>query len=434
MSFLKKIVVFILILESKIIVKKYKPFIIAVTGSVGKTSTKDAIYEVAKLHFHFVRKSEKSLNSEIGLPLTIIGVSNAWYNPIAWLKNIMRGLRIIILGGEYPDCLVLEVGADHKGDIESISKWLKTDISVITYIGKEPVHVEFFKNAEELKKEKLYLVKALKDTGTLILFGDDEILNDVTVSNAQKIVRYGKNDENQICGKNVGILYDDVLNDKLPVGIKFDIEYDSKIHNISIKGVLGEHQIYSILAAISLGTVLGISIERSIETLKNIEMPRGRMRIIDGINNSLIIDDTYNSSPIALKEALKTLNNIQTNGKKVAILGDMMELGKISAEEHRKAGEMVSNIANLIVTIGPRARGIAEETLKRGKLPESVLSFDNSNEAIDSIVGRIGSGDIVLIKGSQSIRMERITKALMANPKDAESLLVRQEEEWLRKG
>jgi UDP-N-acetylmuramoyl-tripeptide--D-alanyl-D-alanine ligase len=433
MSFLKKIVVFLLILESKIIVKKYKPFVIAVTGSVGKTSTKDAIYEIAKLHFGFVRKSEKSMNSEIGLPLTIIGTSNAWYSVSGWFQNLWRGFKIILKRSEYPECLVLEIGADHPHDIERVSKWLKTDISVITLIGNIPVHVEFFKNPEELKKEKLFLAKALKDNGTLVLYGDDNMLQDVKVKESQKIVRYGTRPDFDISGKNVEIQYSKGFDFVKPTGISFLVNIADKEYRVSVDNILGKHQMYSILGALSIGNILGIENEKMIEKIQRFDSPRGRMRIIDGINRSTLIDDTYNSSPVAVTEALQTLGEIETQGKRIAILGDMMELGKFGAEAHRKVGELVSGIANLIITIGPRSRLTAEEVLKSGKLPESVLSFDNSKQAIEDVKGRIGKGDIVLIKGSQAMRMEHIVKAIMDQPSQAKQLLVRQEEEWIRK-
>ena len=151
-SILKKIISSILIYQSKVILKKYKPFIISVTGSVGKTSTKDAIFSALSDNVH-VRKSDKSFNSEIGVPLTILGCQNGWTDPLAWAMNILHGFELIIFKSDYPKFLVLEIGADHPGDIESISKWLVSDIVVITKIGEVPVHVEFFSSPEAPIKE-----------------------------------------------------------------------------------------------------------------------------------------------------------------------------------------------------------------------------------------------------------------------------------------
>ena len=171
--FFKKIITLILEIESRIVLQKYNPTIIAVTGSVGKTSTKDAIYTVMSSSSLSVRKSEKSFNGEIGLPLTILGCKNAWNNPLAWLGNILSGIEMIIFKTKYPKCLILEIGADHPGDIRRITKWLKPDIAVMTKISEVPVHVEFFSSPEELFKEKSYLAKALKKNGTIVFSNDN---------------------------------------------------------------------------------------------------------------------------------------------------------------------------------------------------------------------------------------------------------------------
>ena len=142
-TFFKKAVVFIITLEARAVLRKYKPKIVAVTGSVGKTSAKDAIYEVLSEGAR-VRKSEKSFNSEIGLPLTILGIPNAWSNPFRWLQNIIDGLFVLLFTVQYPQWLVLEVGADRPGDIRSLAKWLRVDIAVITRLPEVPVHVEFY--------------------------------------------------------------------------------------------------------------------------------------------------------------------------------------------------------------------------------------------------------------------------------------------------
>ena len=169
----KKIITLFLQWEARLVLKKYKPKIIAVTGSVGKTSTKDAIFTVMSGGF-FVRRSEKSFNSEIGVPLTILGCKNAWSNPFLWVRNLFEGFMLVVLKNHYPKWLVLEVGADRPGDIKNISKWLKPDVVVVTAFPDVPVHVEYFDSPDEIAEEKEYLVDALKPEGVLILNYDDE--------------------------------------------------------------------------------------------------------------------------------------------------------------------------------------------------------------------------------------------------------------------
>ena len=151
---------------------RHKPKIIAVTGSVGKSTTKDAIYAVLSGSLH-VRKSEKSFNGDVGVPLTILGCENGWKNPLKWLINIAKGLWLVLIPQSYPEWLVLEVGADRPGDIKRIARWLKPDIAVLTAIPETPAHVEFFASPDELMKEKLSLAESLKPGGTLVLYGDD---------------------------------------------------------------------------------------------------------------------------------------------------------------------------------------------------------------------------------------------------------------------
>src|SRR3989344_8120119 len=139
----KKIITYILKTESRLVLWKYKPKVVAITGSVGKTSTKDAVYAVLSKIAH-IRKSEKSFNSEIGLPLTILGCPNGWNNPVIWLANVFKGLWLFLWPHKYPEWLVLEVGVGKQGDMRKTASWLKTDAVIITAIGETPVHIEFF--------------------------------------------------------------------------------------------------------------------------------------------------------------------------------------------------------------------------------------------------------------------------------------------------
>lgn len=412
---LKNIVTTILIFESRLILKKYKPSIIAVTGSVGKTSTKDAIYTVLASTCH-IRKSDKSFNSEIGIPLTIIGCQNAWNDPFHWLKNIFIGLEILMFRSDYPECLILEIGADHPGDIQKVGKWLKPDIAVITKVSEIPVHVEFFPSPEAVLVEKFYLAKSLKSEGVLVLSADDARLIEAGKEIKQKILTFGIHNKATITASDITM--------DIQKGISFKLNYEGNSIPVSIAGVLGNQHIYPIIASTTVGIARGVSISKIIDSLHSHIVPRGRMNIIPGINGSHIIDDTYNSSPDAVSEALLALSTIQVTGKKISVLGDMMELGKFSADEHKKAGDQTLKSCDTFITVGPRAKFMGE-----GK----AVHFDSAYEAGEYLKNIVGVGDVVLIKGSQSMRLERVTKALLAEPEKASELLVRQEEEWLAK-
>lgn len=418
-SFFKKIITNILIYQSKLILKKYKPFIISITGSVGKTSTKDAIFTVLA-DTTFVRKSEKSFNSEIGVPLTILGCQNGWNDPIAWLENIFVGFELILFKSEYPKCLVLEVGADHPGDIESVSKWLKSDIVVITKIGEVPVHVEAFPTVADLVREKSFLIKTLKSDGVLVLSTDDKMVSDMSKGVTQKIVSFGMKQIATVNASDSAITYDE---NSVPSGMSFKINTQGNSIPIKIKGILGVQQIYPVIAGIAVGIVKNIPLIKIIDSLDKHVSPKGRMNILKGINDSIIIDDSYNSSPDALTEGLNTLASLQVSGKRIAVLGDMMELGSFSIEEHKKAGIKAVQSCDVLVTVGQRSKVMSDTAIK----------FNNSIEASEYLKGIVASGDVVFVKGSQSMRMERICKTLLKEGENAEELLVRQEPEWLAK-
>lgn len=418
-SIFKKIIISVLIWESKLILKKYKPTIIAITGTVGKTSTKDAIYTVLSKQ-EYVRKSHKSYNSEIGIPLTILGCQNGWSDPVIWLNNILSGLELIVFKSQYPKCLVLEVGADHPGDIKSLTEWLKIDIAVITKIGDVPVHVEFFPSPADVVKEKSYLIDCLKENGTLVLFADDKKVSNLANNVKKNVLTFGISDMATVTASNISVMYNDY---KMPEGITFSINYKGNSDNIKIHGILGKQQVYPIIAACAVGISKEIPIPKIIDAFEYQSAPRGRMNILEGINGSTIIDDTYNSSPDALREGLNTLASLQVSGKRVAVLGDMMELGNFSAEEHRKAGVQALQSCDILITVGPRSKVMNPDG----------MNFKTSVEAGEYLKSIVANGDVIFIKGSQSMRMERVSKILLANPEKAGELLVRQEKEWIEK-
>lgn len=427
-SIFKKIVSSIIQFESKLIIKKYNPKIVAVTGSVGKTSTKDAIFSVLATSL-YVRKSEKSFNSDIGIPLTILGCENAWNDPFKWFVNIWKGFCLIAFKNKYPEWLVIEVGADRPDDIKNITKWLKPDIAVLTRFAKTPVHIEFFGSRDALIREKKYLIDAVKASGIIIANADDTDAMSMADKSKIRSLTYGLFGDADIKASNVGINYTNGIAD----GMIFKVEQKENAVPILIKGSIGIQNIYSSLAAIAVGFSQNINFVKAGEGLLKHESPKGRMRIIRGIKDATIIDDTYNSSPVALEAALGILKDIKTQGRKIAVLGDMMELGKHSVEEHYEAGKKVADSCDILMTVGIRSRKMAEGALDAKMSDLNIFQFENSLEAGRSLQGILKIGDVVLIKGSQSIRMERVVEEVMAEPEKASEILVRQEEEWKKR-
>lgn len=407
---LKKIIIFILIFEAKLVLRKYKPKIIAITGSVGKTSSKDAIYTVLSSYF-FVRKSEKSFNSEIGVPLAILGLPNAWNSVFLWLKNIIDGFKTIVLKNHYPKWLILEVGADMPGDIKSISKWLKPDIVVMTYLPDVPVHIEFFNSIDDLIREKSYLAEALKDDGILIANNDDKKLSFVKkFTGNKKILTYGLNEGSDIMASNENIIYE---NNK-PIGITFRVDYAGNSIPIKLSGIIGKQHIYPALSAFLVGISQNLDLLSIKKVIEKHEPAPGRMRLIDGVNNSIIIDDSYNASPKAVTEALNSLKNLNTSGRKIAVLGDMMELGSHSYDEHIKIGKLTAQTADTLITVGVRAKYIARGANEEGMKKKDIFEFNDSKSAGCKLAEILQEWDIVLVKGSQSVRMEKVVEKVLA--------------------
>jgi UDP-N-acetylmuramoyl-tripeptide--D-alanyl-D-alanine ligase len=423
---LKNIIVYLLTLEARLVLKKYRPKIVAVTGNIGKTSSKDAIYTILS-SVSFVRKSEKSFNTETGIPLTILGLPNALNDPISWFKNIIDGLKLIILKNHYPKLLVLEVAADKPKDIESISEWLKPDVVVMTHIPDVPVHVEFFSSPEEVVKEKSYLVKALKKDGVFVMNGDDKIVTGMKEFAKEKnMFTYGFTDGESIVASNENTIYE---NNK-PAGITFRVDHRGNSIPVELKGVLGKQHIYPILSAFAVGISQGLNVVSMKQALTEHESAPGRMRLIEGINSSTIIDDSYNASPAAVTEALKVVKDINTSGKKIVVLGDMMELGNYSHDEHMKIGKLVAQTADILITIGVRSKYIAQGANEAKMKKKDIFQFSDPTQAGDKLTKIITENDITLIKGSQSIRTEKVVEKVMAQPDRKYRLLVRQEEEW----
>lgn len=428
-NFFKKIIVSIITLEARIVLAKYKPKIIAITGSVGKTSTKDAVYEVVATSF-IARKSEKSFNSEIGIPLTVLGVSNAWGNPALWIKNIFSGLALILLRKHYPQWLVLEVGLGKPGDIRDVCKWLSPDIVIMTKLSDVPVHVEFFPSPAALIEEKSLLIPVLKKEGLLILNHDDEKVLALKQKSKSAVFTFGFNNDATVRASHDEIEYDKKGN---PQGTLFKVNYDGNAVPVRLPDTVGRHYIYSVLAALCVGVFLKINMITIVEALAKFKTPKGRSRVIEGIKGTYIIDDTYNSSPVAAEAALATLAQFKTQGKKIAVLGDMLELGKYTIAEHKRIGALAGGLCDTLLCVGVRARYMAEGA-EAGELSEkNIFQFDDAREAGTFLERIIKTGDVILVKGSQSMRMERIVEEVMAHPEQKGELLVRQEEEWQRR-
>lgn len=432
MPLLKQLIKRIFQYEAKLILKKYNPKIIAITGSVGKTITKDILYALLSKKF-FVRKSEKSFTTELGVPLTIIGSSNGRGTILEWIKNITFGFLLLFKKENYPDILILEIDGDKPDDILNISKWIKPDILIITAIGEVPSHIESFNSdIQKFLDEKKKLLDVVTREGTVFYDADDECTGRLVQDFTLKKVSCGLVNDCDVFGSDFQILSGTMNSIKIPTGMSFDVEINSKKFSVNVMDTIGVSNEYAILLSLAVANDLGVGIKESIGIINKLPTLPGRMKIISGIKDTIIVDDSYNSSPIAMKQAVDALFRVDISGRKIVVVGDMLELGKFSRNEHRVVARLLRDTANYVICVGLRARkGISEELLSLGFSESNIISVETSEEAGKFLQNIIQAGDIILVKGSQSMRMERVVEEIMRHPEDKEKLLVRQEVEWV---
>jgi len=422
-SILKAIVASSLALLAQGIIEKYRPLIVMVTGSVGKTSTKDAAAAVLSSRY-YLRASEKSYNSEFGVPLTIIGAKNPWENPIAWLRVFKDAFGLILLPSHYPKLLVLEVGADRPGDLARILRFVKPDAVIVTRLPDVPVHVEAYASPQAVRDEEFAPAYALANGAPLIISADDP--NAVTMASrlSATITTFGFAE-----GSDVRLEGYSFFDEEGQCGMEAQLNVKGNTHTLCVKGALGKSQLYAPAAAIACALALDTTLAMALRGAEDYAPPPGRGRIIPGKNGSFLIDDSYNASPAAVEEALSALQLLWLGGRRIAVLGDMLELGRYSAEEHERIGTLAASRVDLLVAVGVRSRASAVAARAAGMKEDQVLSYDTSDEAAEVLEAIVQEGDAVLVKGSQSIRTERIAERLLRSPEDR-NRLVRQESEW----
>jgi UDP-N-acetylmuramoyl-tripeptide--D-alanyl-D-alanine ligase len=437
-NFLRGIFADVLAALARAIIRKYNPTIVMITGSVGKTSTKDAV-AAALAQNYFVRKSDKSFNSDFGVPLTIIGVNNPWTNFLAWLGVFGEALLLIFLPTHYPKLLVLEVGADRPGDLARILRIAKPDAVVVTLLPSVPVHVEAYATPAAVREEEFAPALALSPGMPLIYSADDQY----AVSGAKNLgvhaCTFGIENEADVRITDVDIWMDAVSMGKggedvarIPLGMRATLHIKEHAYPVTIPGAFGRSQVLAPAAAMAAAGALGIPPKDALKGLESYTSPPGRGRLFKGKMNTLLIDDTYNSSPIAVEEILQSLDLIPGSRRKVAVLGDMLELGRYSVAEHARIGHIAKNTVDVLITVGHRARAIGESAKADGMDESAIHHFNASIEAAAAIEAILKEGDVVLVKGSQSIRMERIVQPLLADFEDVKNL-VRQDKEWLKR-
>jgi UDP-N-acetylmuramoyl-tripeptide--D-alanyl-D-alanine ligase len=388
---------------------RYRPIIIGITGSVGKTSAKMAISAVLG-DFNRVRFSANNFNNELGVPLTILSDVSEIKGKLFWIKVLFKSLWRIIHRAPYPEVLVLEYGIDRPGDMKYLLSIGRPTIAVMTEIGQVPPHVEFFESTQGLVREKNRIIEQLPVGGYAILNHDCDLIMDMKERTRGHVVTYGFNKEADVRLS----AYDLRMENGQPIGITFKLEYGGSIVPVRLDNVFGKTHCYAAGAAAAVGISLGMnSVKISEALMKNYEPPKHRLQLLPGIKDTLILDDAYNASPSSMRAGLETLHELPAK-RKVAVLGDMLEIGEFAMSAHEEVGQMANKVANLLITIGPRAKFIAEGAKNAGFMKKNIWSFDTADEAKATVQEFIKKGDLILVKGSRAMQLEIIIEEIKA--------------------
>ncbi len=410
---------------SNLLIRKYNPIVVCVTGSVGKTSTKDAVAASLSTTFR-VRKTPRNLNNEYGVPISIIGTFKSKDGFWALMNIFLSGVRQFIYASLFPEILVIEVGAGKIGEVRRIAQWLKPNILAITNLPSKPSHLGVFGSKEKILEEKKFLVDTMDKKGSLVIDSSSENMNPFVKDFKGNIITYDGAKLIDSC--EYTLLYNKDEEMLEPIGFKFQLKLGSGLsQELEFRGFIGVQNIRAMIIASLIGKELGCSLADIIEGLKTYTPSPGRLRLIRGrVDHTTIIDDSFNSSPIAVENSLKTFLFIEKSDSQrtIAVLGDMLNLGVESAAIHKTTATKEISQVDVLITVGdvssvwqafnPNVSGLNKH-------------FRNSTNAANYIKMIQKPGDLILFKGGHLIRLEKAIKILGQCDEDN---LVRQEEYW----
>ena len=428
----RKILQLKLKLLARLVLLKYKPKIVGITGSVGKTSAKDAIGVVLATKFK-TRSNIKNYNNELGLPLTIIGAKSQGKSLLGWLTVMMAAVALLMKRDKnYPEFLVLEMGVDQPGDMDYLNSIVKLNAAVITDIGV--AHIANFGTADKIKQEKRKILDTLDNSGFAILnYDNDKIAEIGERIHDQRVFGYGFGKEALVSAHNLAYSFDGERELKNLSGLSFKIKYQDAYIPVLLDGALSKPAVYAALAAASVGFAYGLNGIEVSEALRSFRTAAGRMKLLSGINGAMIIDDTYNASTQATISALETIDNFDLTGikRQWLVLGDMLELGEDSKAEHSAVGKKAAELKNVrLVVLGEESLYISVAARKEGLSEKHIYHCNNHQEIVELLVKELSDGDLVLVKGSQGMRMEKVVLGILADASQASELLVRQSGDW----
>lgn len=349
--------------------------VVGITGSVGKTSTKEVLASVLSSRYRTLR-SEKSLNNELGLPLTLLSLRPE------------TEVAVLEMGGGYA-----------MGEIFHLCSLARPQTGVVTNVGY--AHIGRMGTIERIAETKSELVRCLPADGLAVLNRDDEFVRRMQSVTSAPVLWYGLTEE-------ADVQADQIQSNGLK-GIQFRLRIRDKTFPNVKAPLLGRHSVHTVLAAAAVAHSEGLDGEEIIAAVRSLESGV-RLIVNRGVNGSTVIDDTYNANPTSVIAALNLLADL--DGRKVAVLGDMAELGDYTVEGHRRVGARAAEACDALYTVGPFSRETAAEALRAGMLPRSVEQFDSVEDATALLRERLREGDVVLLKGSRSMGLDRLAAEL----------------------
>ncbi len=350
--------------------------VVGITGSIGKTTTKEFTSALLAQRFN-VLKSEGNFNNHLGLPLSVLKLEDDH------------------------EIAVLEMGMNHAGEIKYLTQIAPPDVAVITNI--QPVHLEFMKNMTNIADAKKEILEGMKPNGIAVLNGDDPWAKKISSSWKGEKVYFGIMRNWDISAQNIQKLGID--------GMSFELNYGGRRERAAIS-FFYESMLSNFLAAVAVAFTFSVPVEQVIEQAAQLKPSAGRGTVFLLKEDKRLIDDSYNSNPTALRTTLKSVAEVPAK-RKIAVLGDMLELGEDAGEYHFSAGkQVVESGFDLLFTVGPLAKYMAEGARDRGMPKERIHTFGNSQEAAESLGTFLERGDLILVKGSRGVRMEYITECL----------------------
>ncbi len=408
-----------LALLARLVIWKHRPRVIAVTGSVGKSTTKEAIAMVLRARFS-VRSTSGNLNNEYGVPLSILGFG-APKGALAWLSVLIAAPFRALFSWKVPEVFVLEYGVDHPGDMDALLAIARPHVSVVTCV--ETVHLEHFPSMNELIAEKEKLARGTLPGGLALLNYDNIPTRRMVERVGVPTLTFGLNAKADFAGIDLEMTREGTTfiaktprAEKLPVHTK----------------MLGKHVAYALLPALAVAEVLGIPGPEAVKHLNRVEALPGRLSLLAGTHESVLLDSTYNAEPSSMLAAIDVLREMPAR-RRIVVLGDMLELGARERDAHVELGRVVAGTADLAVLVGPRMEFAfnAIRNMHQGRM--NAFHFMDRREAAAFLLPKVKPGDLILVKASQGMRLESVVRELLAKKADAEAHLVRQSPDWLRR-